>query len=1415
MTRLTRHLYRLLTRFGWVGLVAGAFIAISTLYSAAQVTAPQVTKIEIGSPTSTTAILYITVDRAAWLKVNYGTSTGYGVVVPTEADSYIVYAGPGTQPVTFEKLQAATIYHYQITVQDPNNAALKSTTEDRTFTTTSSGGGSSGSGLVISKVKTDCDNDHCVVSYLTSFAAKVELRWDLNYHDTFEAYSQSAIEPGYLDGSRALLAGTHLKIPPDLTFNTTYYYRLHAVDSSGNEFTTGDFSFLTAFNESDHVFSTGQCFTESGEPVLIGGCSSDHLYCAPGGHLIQDCRMMCGYICPEKATCMASGNCFGDPLSKSSYQCNKSECYDPSGKFISPAVMNCYASWPKCTANTILKVRKDRACDLWLSCTTAIQTQPQAGQASEDLCLSLGACNQLGSDGRCKNYLPRGQCSNDPLRFCNTSTGCVAEGVCTQPTEEEPTINQADVTYQTPAEIGKIANLSGNVTAGLDWRSINGLPTIQGNLPWNMMSELGTATFMKNGDLEYYTPASTQHFTAYPLNVENPAVLTADFEDRNNSSNHILIVDPIPTSTNPVTYLQYSGVATDQFTAAAESYYSASVRLRSKTQQDYKLRLQFSYVVDKATNFSFRDITVTGTWQKFSLGPTNVLSGKSRFEVVCADTTSCGTFELDDMQIRPILQVNDNPYFIGSSCRLYPKADAPSCEYIDANAVQYRGWRGYCLEYDSITGTCLSWWPIDLIHGEENILTNEEAVGYTDRQPLYMCAEATTEPVTVITDQQHGEIEDGAFITASGAPDACTGSDNSARCENNSGNDIRGYNIKATDVDHVQIIYAPKAGDSGDRDWNAAIPATSTIYDNTKGSLGGDEKYYFDVYPSSGTETTRSATSTYFGTLKFVEQGDNGSNYTGAWPTGSKEHDWEVSSYAAYLPREEDGNDKDEIRWKRNCQREATNGTDANKFGARIWTDSNGKLSFVSFCVVDDSGGHVTPAFTVKVYLKPYCSVLAKVVEEDQNQAWVGRTAKNSTYGVYELNYKYGSDFAPFGGSVTPSNSNPNEWTTGQPLYVQSPDISQTQTIAPQSQSRAGQPYVCRGDACKAHCDQYSGTKSGQVCYNSSDCTDADNNAQGLCIGYGICAKYDPASKTFIPKSPRTTCLNSDPCNPSGLPGDAGQLCIGGYGIDKAPAQEYKDLQGFGDRNVDSPNFVQSRIQRLFANSWGLWNWNPVTSKYETYTSAGEGWTVPKEICWPEDTSYKTANWIASSTNPNRVKLYRPSFPGDYCAIPPTIVDDPANKDDGPVFSTGTKEAFISGSGDVLIKFNTNADPEQIPLKGLVIDWGNGEKSEPYVPGAPRTNTNNPIVVRKAYTYNSGNCPKDDVKYPGWCVYRIKIQLCDNWGWCNDASRDNDTDYKPDFDEVITSANEDVKQHLYKDGTTYWYDSGLVVLVKQ
>ena len=80
----------------------------------------------------------------------------------------------------------------------------------------------------------------------------------------------------------------------------------------------------------------------------------------------------------------------------------------------------------------------------------------------------------------------------------------------------------------------------------------------------------------------------------------------------------------------------------------------------------------------------------------------------------------------------------DQRTLVPRTCRLYPHENAPSCEYFDDNDVFRRGWYGYCLEKDPQNpNACITWWPVDQILGDSMDATNYAQ--YQEQFPLYMC----------------------------------------------------------------------------------------------------------------------------------------------------------------------------------------------------------------------------------------------------------------------------------------------------------------------------------------------------------------------------------------------------------------------------------------------------------------------------------------------------------------------------------------------------------------------------------------------------------------------------------------------------------------------------------------------------
>ncbi|MBI5466835.1 MAG: hypothetical protein HY975_01305, partial [Candidatus Kerfeldbacteria bacterium] len=822
----------------------------------------------------------------------------------------------------------------------------------------------------------------------------------------------------------------------------------------------------------------------------------DHRYCAPNATLVADCTSICGYICPNQTTCGVGGQCFSDPiLNGAPTQCNKSTCYATDGNLIKPAPAGCYASWPSCNANTILKVRKDRGCNLWLTCATSMQGESSNGSPAENLCLSLAACNSLNNQGQCNRYLPPGQCNNNALRFCANDSDCQNGGTCNLPTTDEPNRSLQDLTFATPSEVRQIANLSGNVIGGLDWNQQGGSSVVQGTLPWQLMQQIGINSQLKNGDLEFNPPIA-EHWQAVPATAPD-ATLKVDFEDSDNSPNHVLVVQPVTqvqsfrcsnntakscttvtvttdcgtgaTCTEVAADVPFSGAGTDPFSATGSQFYYAQARIRGVNGSTPTIRMQFGYngysqfsvanVVDGQTVVTPTsvDVEVTAAWQRVTLGPIQGMSGQTQLAFVCKDKDNCDQFMVDDVTVKPFLQTSTTPNYLTPSCRLYPREDAPSCDYVDSNGITYKGWQGYCLERDSQTGTCLSWWPVDIIKGESNIFGTDKTAGYKDRVPLFMCIESPG-----FKDGEHN----GLTVTNYGislnrlyttSRDCCNGQDGSV------------------------IIAHSDAGDAGiagggNTDFGEYLTVDPVMNRVFAQDLYGIRLARTDAKGGFG-----------FGLPLFITQ--QTSAPTGACGNILAGRPWSAcwSSSLGNGPATDTGTEQYQ--------------TIAFDFDA-----TDGRLK--GFWVFGLDGSSLGGSFWIDVQfiLKEACSKVVQVVTPTGENAAFASRVGSSAFKVTDLNYGLSTDLTPFGGALSPINGGPNP-VNWDPIGAEQPDYINYEVPG---QARSGTPYACVGDCSDIVCtvDGSSCMTNGQIDQSKvRACQQLDRTGDsigdGECIGVG------------------------------------------------------------------------------------------------------------------------------------------------------------------------------------------------------------------------------------------------------------------------------------------------------------------------
>jgi len=211
---------------------------------------------------------------------------------------------------------------------------------------------------------------------------------------------------------------------------------------------------------------------------------------------------------------------------------------------------------------------------------------------------------------------------------------------------------------------------------------------------------------------------------------------------------------------------------------------------------------------------------------------------------------------------------------------------------------------------------------------------------------------------TLISKEHKGPFEDGQNIVGREGPDTCPPM--FSRCDSDPVNSLRHANIRLNDVHYIRVSW------NSDGKWNAGVAAPFVqVDDNTRAHPGSATwPYLFDVYPSPGHDAAYAATGTggapewnaYLGTLRFVEQDDDGDNFGSAayngWPRS-----W--------------------TDWRTECISRANGSADKNGVGIRFWstgTDlsptSTAILRDASVCVVDDSTGSITPFWRVTVKRK-------------------------------------------------------------------------------------------------------------------------------------------------------------------------------------------------------------------------------------------------------------------------------------------------------------------------------------------------------------------------------------------------------------------------------------------------------------
>ncbi|GEM_PF-2491136 len=953
--------------------------------------------------------------------------------------------------------------------------------------------------------------------------------------------------------------------------------------------------------------------------------------------------------------------------------------------------------------NVVLKVERDRVCDTWLYCRSAVTVKSALNQ-NQSLCFDVGLCNRL----------------NPKTKDCEVAANLGQLGITSaNQTFPSPNLVYGNTVVATEKEQAAVAaekkfkNLSGYSKVGMDW---GGIKVVEGYKHYALMNTMGENFNVPNGNFE----------------------LSDVWPWKNNSLGEIGLMKDILHAGNNFLQVAVEKEQLAALTGTGDAYAGAMVPLgeikatndvviafNAGTAGETKaIRLAARTTEVGSGNVSYRNLyntafsiggAGTSTVKKIDVrlpaGYTELIFNQLRSDNSAADSFS-KAFYIDNVSAQSVLHVqntvstNAEGSYVARMCRLYPSSSAPACQYTDwSGGKLYNGWQGFCVEPDpGKPSQCLNWWPVDIIPGESDVFGNDPQVGYKDRKPLYYCLEAAGN-YPFVRHRNPGTISDGIKDSelGTGRPaawnlmyknwdDQCDSSNPSdiAHCGWTGGSGrittiatVEEANLRLVDIE--RIVLTPLCEE------------------------GGKDRHCFSK-----------------------KDNDN------AYLVLDRKNNWSASLSLGGKSNLDDWNKIRSILG--NCT-----STSSDFFGVHAVFEA-GKYGGLQAGLCNHGGYVGFVRYGVTYYLREPCNVIAQVIDPyGQGYAWSNKILANGWNDASNiLNYNYNQDYAPYGAAVPPAKDTnfPDRWT--DPLFVQPPAVSSSY-MAPY-QVRAGSPFAIDQKVQK-YCTN-SG-KLDQPCSNSGDCsTNSQIGACAVVVGKsGI--NYEPTCIAGDSESLGKACTEDYDCG-FGLSGQTG-TCMG---IKLSEGQKQKIA---GDYKQGT-----ERLSNLFARGLNVWYWYADDNKYSQICSYNSG----VDCGSPSDRNYATcvalrdACWDARAT--------KGTAPGiDHLTV--------NNQTRGRVVGTGNI--------GVTIKFNSNVNINQLPLTGISVDWGDGKINDivnlriaPHVYNSNPT-LNDPHIMTHTYTCQEGGV--------GWsardgsCLFEPRVQIKDNWGWCNNGVRGTNSSICP------------------------------------
>jgi len=344
-----------------------------------------------------------------------------------------------------------------------------------------------------------------------------------------------------------------------------------------------------------------------------------------------------------------------------------------------------------CDANTLIKVRPDRTCASWLDCLT-YTIDPKTNRRT---CYALGECNSLNEQGECINFV-----SNTP------STTISAANFNINKLTGYSILDQ--YTLANMKEVGL------NTSAHYDFEAAS--PTL------HCEASGGLCIFDNNLHADSIVNSPNNPPTDYPAEGRAYLQVMAGYFISPHSKNA-----PISIQKGEDYYINFLVNTRGSGAKAKVSIYRPDDNIPT------------------ASPLWSATVSATDGWERKVLKiPGNVFPSSGNLNAVSlylsVDTNSKEKryVYFDDINIEPVLQIGPNQY-AAKECRLYPSRDAISCSSKN-NQVIRDGLVGYCLQHDAANkNVCLLWYPIDEI--SSNIKSARSQLGYQGAYPLNYCTE--------------------------------------------------------------------------------------------------------------------------------------------------------------------------------------------------------------------------------------------------------------------------------------------------------------------------------------------------------------------------------------------------------------------------------------------------------------------------------------------------------------------------------------------------------------------------------------------------------------------------------------------------------------------------------------------------